>query len=169
MVVAGLLIFLISAMLAATLLVIWRSRPATIAARRKRRRQHAWALVLDANLKRIAHLQIPSEPPSPSLVWQEKDANRSTPSTSTINTHPLFPAEPSRAVLTYAPHVSQLAASTLSVLLFPTSTMPVPLDRARAEGKKGNENLEDGLTVEKPQPIAFPGRPISMASAYWFT
>ena len=162
MVLGALLIVLTSTMLTATLLILWRSRPAAVAARR-RRRQHKWTLNLDANLARIAHLHC-SKPPSPILAWREKDGHTSAAIESTLD-HSPAPTEPPRAILTYAPHVSQLAASTLSVLLFTTSTMPLPLDRA--EGEK--DSLKDGLALKKPQPIAFPGRPISTASAYWFT
>ena len=169
MVLGALLIVLTSAMLTATFLVTWRSRPAAVAARRRRRRQHEWTLNLDANLKRIAHLHR-SKLPSPTLAWREKDGRTFTPNLSSRQAtldHHSAPAQPPRAVprLTFAPHVSQLAASTLSVLLLPTSTMPLPLDRA--EGEK--DRLKDGLALKKPQPIATPGRPISTASAYWFT
>ncbi|KAI1798333.1 hypothetical protein LXA43DRAFT_23873 [Ganoderma leucocontextum] len=84
MVVGGLLIVLISAMLAVILLVFWRSRPAVIVPRIRRQRQREWTLVLDANVERIGRLHRMAGEGRP--PQHEHDRKR--------RDHPLSPSRP---------------------------------------------------------------------------
>ncbi|EJF56743.1 hypothetical protein BD309DRAFT_994250 [Dichomitus squalens] len=159
-IVGGVIVLVvITSMLVATVVVVWRSRPAAIAARARKQRERSRTLVHEANGKHIAPLpfESPSSPASDTIMENKECGDLSfTASTTGSDTDTQsLPSPPPKSVL---PHVGHSVPSALNVILAPRLLQCV---------EKG-EGLDEGQILEKPPPAALGSLPSASGSAWWF-
>ena len=147
-------------MLVATIIVVWRSRPAAVAARAAKQRQRRRTLALEANAKRITRLpfELPASSASAGIAENKEGGDTSVLSASTAGSDTDAPSLSSPPPKTIMPHVSHSVASTLDIILAPQ------LLKCAEEG----EGPDEEEILEKPPPAVLGDLPSSSASAWWF-